>query len=482
MRAVGAGVDPAHGQAGLGAQGGRRRPVPPGGAGLPRRGRAGRHPVPRPRRLPGLPGARGHRAPARPQGDRRGAGLEPAAGQALRRRGPHRRPDLHRDRRRQRRRRRFDFEALKPEGSTPRWPPSSSRSTAGGATSSSRSAGRWPRTWPPSWVPAGRPGAARVALVLGAGGTVGLSYHAGALRALELVGGLVPDAAELIVGTSAGSVVGSYLRSGWGTEDFWQLAMGTHPSLAGLQTRGDQRDAGRDVHAPLPQRSRAAAPVPGVGVRGRPQPAAHARPGRARLAPAGLPRGTVRHDRGPPPVCRRPPRHVARAPPVAVRGRHHQRPTCGARRARVAAGRPTPGGHGLVCDPRAVPADPHRRPDPRRRRRPFVDQPRRGRRRPVRPGRGRGPDGLRHRAGARAPGPARAAGARPAAGRRGCGGPPAGGHGAHDPAHGRRGARARRQPDALHRLGAPRGDGLRRDGPRPWRRRASGTPLVGLAA
>jgi len=84
-------------------------------------------------------------------------------------------------------------------------------------------------------VPAGRPGAARVALVLGAGGTVGLSYHAGALRALELVGGLVPDAAELIVGTSAGSVVGSYLRSGWGTEDFWQLAMGTHPSLAGLQ-------------------------------------------------------------------------------------------------------------------------------------------------------------------------------------------------------------------------------------------------------
>jgi len=86
-------------------------------------------------------------------------------------------------------------------------------------------------------VPASRrraPGTPRVALVLGAGGTVGLSYHAGALRALEQVGGLVPDAAELIVGTSAGSVVGAYLRSGWGTEDFWQLAMGAHPSLAGL--------------------------------------------------------------------------------------------------------------------------------------------------------------------------------------------------------------------------------------------------------
>ncbi len=29
-------------------------------------------------------------------------------------------------------------------------------------------------------------------------------------------------------------MVGAYLRSGWGTDDFWQLAMGTHPALAGL--------------------------------------------------------------------------------------------------------------------------------------------------------------------------------------------------------------------------------------------------------
>jgi NTE family protein len=70
--------------------------------------------------------------------------------------------------------------------------------------------------------------------VLGAGGTVGLSYHAGVLRALEQVGGFRPGDADLVVGTSAGSVVGAYLRSGWTTEDFWQLAMGTHPSLAGL--------------------------------------------------------------------------------------------------------------------------------------------------------------------------------------------------------------------------------------------------------
>ena len=85
--------------------------------------------------------------------------------------------------------------------------------------------------------PAGGPPAtpaSRVALVLGAGGTVGLSYHAGALRALEQVGGIRPDDAAVIIGTSAGSVVGAYLRSGWGTEDFWQLAMGSHPSLEGL--------------------------------------------------------------------------------------------------------------------------------------------------------------------------------------------------------------------------------------------------------
>jgi len=70
--------------------------------------------------------------------------------------------------------------------------------------------------------------------VLGAGGTVGMSYHAGVLRALEQAGGFRPASADLVIGTSAGSVVGAYLRSGWAPEDFWQLAMGTHPSLAGL--------------------------------------------------------------------------------------------------------------------------------------------------------------------------------------------------------------------------------------------------------
>lgn len=78
-------------------------------------------------------------------------------------------------------------------------------------------------------------------LVLGAGGMVGMAYHAGVLRALEVEGGFAPDHADLIVGTSAGSVVGAYLRSGWSTDDFWMLAQGTHPDLSALGTDGVAR-------------------------------------------------------------------------------------------------------------------------------------------------------------------------------------------------------------------------------------------------
>ncbi|MBV9664422.1 MAG: patatin-like phospholipase family protein [Actinobacteria bacterium] len=77
----------------------------------------------------------------------------------------------------------------------------------------------------------------KIGLVLGAGGIVGMSYHAGVLRALEVEGGVDVAAADLIVGTSAGSVVGAYLRAGWTTEDFWLLALGTHPELEPIGSR-----------------------------------------------------------------------------------------------------------------------------------------------------------------------------------------------------------------------------------------------------
>ena len=69
------------------------------------------------------------------------------------------------------------------------------------------------------------------ALVLGAGGTVGMAYHTGVLRALEEVGGFRPDDADLIVGTSAGSMIGAMIRSGLSTEDLWLAGIGEHPDL-----------------------------------------------------------------------------------------------------------------------------------------------------------------------------------------------------------------------------------------------------------
>lgn len=55
---------------------------------------------------------------------------------------------------------------------------------------------------------------ARVGLVLGAGGVVGQAYHAGVLAALEHDYGWDPRDAEVIIGTSAGSITGALLRSG----------------------------------------------------------------------------------------------------------------------------------------------------------------------------------------------------------------------------------------------------------------------------
>lgn len=53
----------------------------------------------------------------------------------------------------------------------------------------------------------------RVGLVLGAGGIVGQAYHAGVLQALTETG-WDPASAEIVVGTSAGSLVGGLLRRG----------------------------------------------------------------------------------------------------------------------------------------------------------------------------------------------------------------------------------------------------------------------------
>lgn len=81
------------------------------------------------------------------------------------------------------------------------------------------------------------PGRPRTALVLGAGGLMGLAYHAGVLRALEKATDFRAAEADLMIGTSAGAVIAAYLRAGWGVEDLWNLVMdasrldGTTPPL-----------------------------------------------------------------------------------------------------------------------------------------------------------------------------------------------------------------------------------------------------------
>jgi NTE family protein len=72
-----------------------------------------------------------------------------------------------------------------------------------------------------------------VALVLGAGGVVGQAYHAGVLTALDHELGWDPRSADVIVGSSAGSITGTLLRLGVPASDLSALAMQSPLSLEG---------------------------------------------------------------------------------------------------------------------------------------------------------------------------------------------------------------------------------------------------------
>ncbi|MEX0767569.1 MAG: patatin-like phospholipase family protein, partial [Microthrixaceae bacterium] len=63
----------------------------------------------------------------------------------------------------------------------------------------------------------------RTAIVLGAGGTIGIAFHAGVLKAMADAG-LDPASADLVVGTSAGAIVGSILRTGNDLDLVWAMA------------------------------------------------------------------------------------------------------------------------------------------------------------------------------------------------------------------------------------------------------------------
>jgi NTE family protein len=78
--------------------------------------------------------------------------------------------------------------------------------------------------------------APRVGLVLGGGGTVGAAYHSGVLAALEHDLGWDARRSDVIVGTSAGSLIGGLLRIGVPPGDLAAIAVGAsaleaHPSV-----------------------------------------------------------------------------------------------------------------------------------------------------------------------------------------------------------------------------------------------------------
>jgi NTE family protein len=68
-----------------------------------------------------------------------------------------------------------------------------------------------------------------VTIVLGGGGRVGLAYHGGVLRALRDEAGFDASSADHVIGTSAGSVAGAYVRLGRTPEQLSRLSYTAAP-------------------------------------------------------------------------------------------------------------------------------------------------------------------------------------------------------------------------------------------------------------
>lgn len=84
--------------------------------------------------------------------------------------------------------------------------------------------------------------------MIGGGGLVGMAYHAGALKALD-EWGIDLAGSDVIVGTSAGAIIGAYLGSGWAAGDFYEYAHGRHPDVA--RDPADHREQVRRIFTPL---------------------------------------------------------------------------------------------------------------------------------------------------------------------------------------------------------------------------------------
>ena len=78
----------------------------------------------------------------------------------------------------------------------------------------------------------------KIALVLAGGGMTGAVYEIGALRAIDdlLVDRSVNDF-DIYVGTSAGSIVASFIANGVSPADMYRAIAGEHPELPALQRK-----------------------------------------------------------------------------------------------------------------------------------------------------------------------------------------------------------------------------------------------------
>jgi NTE family protein len=79
---------------------------------------------------------------------------------------------------------------------------------------------------------------ARNALVLGGGGTLGVAWETGLLTGLRDAG-VDPGAADLVVGTSAGSVVGAYVATGKLNEGLAQQSEPADPAISAMIAEAD---------------------------------------------------------------------------------------------------------------------------------------------------------------------------------------------------------------------------------------------------
>lgn len=92
---------------------------------------------------------------------------------------------------------------------------------------------------------------ARIAVVLSAGGEAGLAFHAGVLAGLAEGIGWDPNTADLLVGTSAGSIAAAALRAGLTPHDMAAMVEGLP-----LSAQGAALIAPVDVGPPPPSRTR----------------------------------------------------------------------------------------------------------------------------------------------------------------------------------------------------------------------------------